>query len=65
MDDDDMVEIAFDDNPHDQAVLLLAAADDLGLDPSVVRTGSGTFVVPKEVADKAKPKKTARKSSKE
>lgn len=39
---------------HDNAVLLLAAAQELGLDPSVVATTSdGTFNVPQEVVDKA------------
>jgi hypothetical protein len=37
----------------DNAVLLLAAAHELGLDPSVVQTRGGTFVVPSEVNDKA------------
>jgi hypothetical protein len=62
------VEVPFE-NAGDQATLLLAAADDLGLDPAVVRTGTGVFYVPEDVADKAgfgekKPaaKKTAKKS---
>jgi hypothetical protein len=38
---------------HDNAVLLLEAAQQLDLDPSVVRTTEGGFLVPKEVADKA------------
>jgi hypothetical protein len=38
----------------ENAVLLLAAAEELGLDPGVVRTDSnGSFHVPKDVADKA------------
>lgn len=39
---------------HDNAVLLLEAAQSLELDPSVVRTnGLGGFEVPAEVAEKA------------
>lgn len=58
----DEVEVPFD-NPSDQATLLLAAAEDLGLDPDVVRTYEGGFLVPKKVKDKAyPPKKTAKKS---
>lgn len=38
----------------DNAVLLLAAAQELGLDPGVVETtGDGVFRVPQEVVDKA------------
>ena len=38
----------------DNAVLLLEAAENLGLDASTVRTSSeGYFTVPQEVADKA------------
>jgi hypothetical protein len=38
----------------DNAILLLAAAEELGLDASVVRTSTtGGFDVPKEVAEKA------------
>lgn len=61
----DDVEVPFDDNATDTAVLLLAAAEDLGLDPHVVRTYEGAFVVPKEVHDKAFPpaKKAAAKKS--
>lgn len=51
------VEIPFDKRPGDQATLLLAAAEDLGLDPSVVATYEGGFLVPQEVNDKAFPKK--------
>lgn len=54
---------------EDNAVLLLAAAEELGLDPRtvVVSPSEGAFVVPSEVADKAglgeeqKPKKAAAK----
>ena len=59
------VEIPFGDNPSEQATLLLAAAEDLGLDQSVVGTREGSFVVPQEVHDQAfgekKPKKAAAK----
>lgn len=37
----------------DNAVLLLAAAEEAGLDPGIVRVENGNFVVPAEVADKA------------
>lgn len=47
------VEVPFEDNPTDQAVLLLAAAQELGLEQSVVQTGSRVFIVPEEVRDKA------------
>lgn len=49
----DSVEVEFGDDPGEQAVLLLAAAEELGLEQSVVRTGSRVFVVPEEVRDKA------------
>ena len=59
----EQVEIPFD-KPSDQATLLLAAAEELGLDPSVVQTSEGGFRVPQEVNDKAyPPKKTAKKKS--
>jgi len=59
----DQVEIPFD-KPSEQATLLLGAADELGLDPSVVQTSEGGFRVPKEVNDKAyPPKKSAKKKS--
>lgn len=51
----DEVYVPFGDNPGDTAVALLAAAEDLGLPANVVRTtGDGTFVVPPELAKKAK-----------
>lgn len=61
------VEIPFGDSNSDNATLLLAAAEDLGLDPAVeVRTTTESFVVSQEVADKAglgeKPKKAEKKS---
>lgn len=50
---------------EENAILLLAAAEELKLDPSVVRTtGEGYFLVPQEVADKAfPPKKGAAKKA--
>lgn len=50
---DQTVEIPFGEKANEQATLLLAAAEELDLDPSAVRTGEGVFVVPSEVADKA------------
>jgi hypothetical protein len=51
---DETVEVAFSANNQETAVLLLAAAEELGLDQATtVRTGEGNFIVPKEVADKA------------
>ena len=64
------VRVEFDDNMSEAATLLLAAALDLELDPSVVRTEEGAFVVPEEVANEAglgekKPaKKAAKKTAK-
>lgn len=46
-------EVPFGDNPSDTAVLLLAAAEELGLGASAVKTGTGVFIVPTEVAEKA------------
>jgi hypothetical protein len=47
-------------------VLLLAAAEDLGLDQSVVKTYEGGFTVPKEVHEKAfPPKHSGRKKKSE
>jgi len=62
----EQVEVPFD-KPSDQATLLLAAAEELGLDPSVVQTRDGAFVVPQDVHDKAYPpkKKPAKKKSEE
>lgn len=48
----DLVEIEYD-NPNEQAVLLLAAADDLGITQLVVETTTKGFRVPQEVYDKA------------
>lgn len=58
----DQVEIPFDDNPGEQATLLLAAAEDLGLDADVIRTSEGGFVVSQEVKDKAYPPKKSKKT---
>jgi len=51
---DEEVEVPFGDNPTETAVLLLAAAEESGVDQSVVRTGTGVFYAPKSIADKAK-----------
>lgn len=59
----DQVDVPFNDNPSNQATLLLAAAEDLGLDQAVVKTTEGGFVVPQEVNDKAFGKKSRKKSS--
>lgn len=47
------VEVPFEGKVGDQATLLLAAAEELDLPASVVRTGSGKFLVPAEVEKKA------------
>jgi hypothetical protein len=47
------VTVPFGDKPGETATLLLAAAEELDLDPSAVRTSEGAFVVDKNVADKA------------
>jgi hypothetical protein len=53
----EFVEVPFGDNAEETAVLLLAAAEE-SKDHSVadVRTQTGSFIVPKELADKAKAK---------
>lgn len=68
----ELVEVESGDNAGDTAVLLLAAAEELGLDANVVQTQSGgVFLVPKEVADKVKSgnkaakKATAKKTAKQ
>ena len=50
----EFVEIPFGDNAQETATLLLAAAEE-SKDHSAadVRTGTGVFIVPKELADKA------------
>lgn len=60
----DEVDVPFDDKTSDNAVLLLAAAEDLGLDPAVVRTYEGGFTVPKEVHEKAFPPKSSGRKKK-
>lgn len=58
------VEVPFDDNTTDNAVLLLAAAEELGLDAHVVRTSESAFIVPDEVHERAFPKpKPVKKST--
>jgi hypothetical protein len=52
------------DLTKENAEKLLSAAEELGLDPSVVRTSEDGFVVPSEVADKAFPPKKGRASAK-
>lgn len=52
--EDEQVEVEFGDDPGETATLLLAAAEELHGDQSLVRTGTGVFIVPKSVADKAK-----------
>lgn len=61
----DTVEVPFGDNPGETATLLLAAAEELGLDAGVVATDSeGVFHVPSEVNDKAFGKKAAKTAEK-
>lgn len=59
----DKVEVAFGENPSETATLLLAAAEELGLDQAVVGTVEGGFLVPSEVNDKAFPPKAAKKTA--
>ena len=47
------VEVPFGDDAGDKAVLLLAAAEELNLNPSVIKTTEGAFLVPQEVNDRA------------
>jgi hypothetical protein len=50
----DKKQVPYGDDPSKTATLLLAAADDLKLDPGVVETTSDqVFKVPAEVAEKA------------
>lgn len=51
--EDEQVEVEFGDNASETATLLLAAAEELHGDQTLVGTGTGVFVVPKSVADKA------------
>ena len=68
----ELVKVPYEGKASDKAVLLLAAAQELGVDSRVVQAQSGHFLVPAEVADQAfappkeeKPavKKTAAKKS--
>ena len=47
------VTVPYGENAGETATLLLAAAEEVCGDQSVVRTVEGAFVAPKEVADKA------------
>jgi outer membrane biosynthesis protein TonB len=49
----DRVQVPFGNNAADTAVLLLAAAEELDMDQAVVGTGSGYFIAPTEVAQRA------------
>lgn len=58
------VEVPYGDKPEETAVLLLAAAEELDLDPWVVRTvGGDVFMVPESVKAKAFPTKAAAKKT--
>lgn len=48
-----MTDVNIEGHDSDTAVLLLAAAEELDLDPGVVRTTTSGFLVPEEVANKA------------
>jgi hypothetical protein len=58
---DELVEVPFE-NARDQAVLLLAAAQEQGLDPSVVRTTVHGFLVPATLRDQALTGDVAKKA---
>lgn len=64
-----MSDVEIEGRGSDKAILLLAAAKDLGLDPKVVvRTTSTGYIVPEEVAKQAEkptesPKKEAAKKT--
>jgi len=49
----DTVEVPFEGKAGEKATLLLAAAEELGLPPSVVKVQGGQFAVPAEVEKKA------------
>lgn len=49
----DTVEVPFEGKAGEKATLLLAAAEELDLPASVIRTGNGKFLVPAEVEKKA------------
>ena len=53
------VDVPFEGKAAEKAVLLLDAAETLGLDASVVRTYPGGFSVPEEVEKKAFGKQDA------
>jgi len=59
------VEVPFNGDAADNAVLLLAAAEELGLGARAVKTTAGAFVVPQEVHDRAfgKEKAPAKKAA--
>jgi len=59
----DQTEVPFGDNPAETATLLLAAAEELDLDQSVVQTGEGVFLVPEEVNEQAFGKRDAKKAT--
>jgi DNA topoisomerase-1 len=59
-----MSDVEVEGRGRDKAVLLLAAAEDLGLDASVVRTSTNGYLVPEEVAKAAfEEKKPAKKTT--
>jgi topoisomerase IA-like protein len=63
-----MSDVEIEGRSRDNAILLLAAAEELDLDVSVVRTTTNGYIVPEEVANEAglgeeKPKKTAAKKT--
>lgn len=49
----ELVEVPFEGKAGDKATLLLAAAEELELPASVIRTKQGAFLVPEEVEKKA------------
>lgn len=71
------VEVPFEGKAAEKAVLLLAAAEELGVGQDSVRTVTGAFLVPAEVNEKAfaprvsqgnsegeeKPRRAAKKST--
>lgn len=60
----ELVEVGFElDADQDNATLLLAAAEELDLPPSVVTTSSTGFLAPKEVVDKAFGNQDEKKAS--
>lgn len=50
---DELVTVEYGPNNTDNAVLLLAAAEDLGLGSKAVKTTEGAFLVPQAVYNKA------------